>query len=212
MTTVNETFLISTETLNGLKSGLLERHGGIIRYATGSQKGQIKEHLKPILNNKETKNIIKKAINLAKSNYIGLIIGASVTIVISGSVLGVYIVKNYEPKIIKEFKRAFQNYTKELSDGTLTPETVNCLIEKLDEIKEHRKCSKLCAKLSMEDLYVFLSGINQNNEEKTKDNSVETTDTKEHDIDNTQKTIIDFHEYLENQKQSLADIDNNKAI
>lgn len=48
MAIVQEAFDIPDDILTGLATGLYRRIGSVIRYASGSKKGQIVKHLKPV--------------------------------------------------------------------------------------------------------------------------------------------------------------------
>ena len=147
MAIVQEAFDIPADIMTKLLTGEYRRIGGVVRYAIGPKKGQIVKHLDPVDLKvaEQAKGIGAKALQLAKNNKKGLIIGGAIA---GAAAIGGFIyykVKTHEPAVVTEFRAALRTYIAEIRKGNLELDTINALMSALDELKSIRtmKSSKL---------------------------------------------------------------------
>lgn len=161
MPIIQEAFDIPNDIMTKLLTGEYRRIGGIIRYATGPNKGQIVKHLEPINLEpvQQTQSIGAKAIQFAKRNKKVLIIsGVAVAVVTVGSFVYSKI-KNREPEVVTTFRTELKTYIEEVRTGTLKLSSIENLLSALESVKSHKDCSNIIIELSTEELDVFVNRI-----------------------------------------------------
>ena len=161
MPIIQEAFDIPNDIMTKLLTGEYRRIGGIIRYATGPNKGQIVKHLEPIdlKPAQQVQSIGAKVIQFAKRNKKVLIVsGVAVAAVTVGSF--VYCkVKNREPEVVTTFRSELKTYIEEVRTGTLKLSSIENLLSALEAVKSHKDSSNIIIELSTEELDVLVNRI-----------------------------------------------------
>ena len=161
MPIIQEAFDIPNDIMTKLLTGEYRRIGGIIRYATGPNKGQIVKHLEPIdlKPAQQVQSIGAKVIQFAKRNKKVLIVsGVAVAAVTVGSF--VYCkVKNREPEVVTTFRSELKTYIEEVRTGTLNLSSIENLLSALEAVKSLKDSSNIIIELSTEELDVLVNRI-----------------------------------------------------
>ena len=161
MPIIQEAFDIPNDIMTKLLTGEYRRIGGIIRYATGPNKGQIVKHLEPIdlKPAQQVQSIGAKVIQFAKRNKKVLIVsGVAVAAVTVGSF--VYCkVKNREPEVVTTFRSELKTYIEEVRTGTLKLSSIENLLSALQAVKSHKDSSNIIIELSTEEFDVLVNRI-----------------------------------------------------
>ena len=161
MPIIQEAFDIPNDIMTKLLTGEYRRIGGIIRYATGPNKGQIVKHLEPIdlKPAQQVQSIGAKVIQFAKRNKKVLIVsGVAVAAVTVGSF--VYCkVKNREPEVVTIFRSELKTYIEEVRTGTLKLSSIENLLSALEAVKSHKDSSNIIIELSTEEFDVLVNRI-----------------------------------------------------
>lgn len=161
MPIIQEAFDIPNDIMTKLLTGEYRRIGGIIRYATGPNKGQIVKHLDPIdlKPAQQVQSIGAKVIQFAKRNKKVLIVsGVAVAAVTVGSF--VYCkVKNREPEVVTTFRSELKTYIEEVRTGTLKLSSIENLLSALEAVKSHKDSSNIIIELSTEEFDVLVNRI-----------------------------------------------------
>lgn len=199
MPVIQEAFFIPDDIATGLATGLYRRLGGVVRYAIGPNKGQIVKHLDPVNlpAAKEATGVLAKTVQFARENKKLVIIGGIAVGTVAAGTAIYYGIKNHEPAVVKEFRRALNDYVGAIRTGTMEKAKINALVESLDKMKEHRNYEKLIIKLSAEDIDVLVNRIYAYTVELARNNNYDFTETKMHGDDNP---IINLRHYLDIQK------------
>ncbi len=200
MPIIQEAFDIPNDIMTKLLTGEYRRIGGIIRYATGPNKGQIVKHLEPIdlKPAQQVQSIGAKVIQFAKRNKKVLIVsGVAVAAVTVGSF--VYCkVKNREPEVVTTFRSELKTYIEEVRTGTLKLSSIENLLSALEAVKSHKDSSNIIIELSTEEFDVLVNRIYEYTKSLAEMNEypLDAEDIKKYDdsVDNLQS-------YLTVQKQ-----------
>lgn len=198
MAIVQEAFDIPTDIMTKILTGEYRRLGGVVRYATGSHKGQIVKHLKPVKLSaeKQAQSFGTKALHFAKNNRKALII-----ICMAAVGAGVYyIVKTHKSKTVTEFRASLREYTNAIREGNLSLDKINNLMTSLEKLKKHKDYEKINIKLSAEELSVLVNRIYEYTLKLAQDNSIELT-AEECGIQVSDNAIINLQRYLKTQKR-----------
>lgn len=194
--------LLSDEIQQGVLTDAYKITGGVVRYAAGSHRGQIVEHLKPvdIVEAEEAKGLAKAALDLVKSNKTAAIIGVAVAGVaaVDGGVY--YLISTREPSEVKEFRAALEEYIEAVKAGALTLESIDRLSKATERVKERKDFEKVGVKLSAQDIEIFVSRVSEYTKQLAHDNSIKLDDVLAIDGDK-RGPIIDLSAYLEAQRR-----------
>lgn len=200
MAIVQEAFDIPDDIMTKLLTGEYRRTGGIVRYAIGPKKGQIVKHLDPVDLKvaQQAQGIGAKALQFAKNNKNGLIIGGVIAgvAVVSGFIY--YKVKTYEPEVVVQFRVALRAYIAEIRRGNLELNTIIALMTALDELKKHKDYEKFKIALSTEDLDTLVNRIYDYTIRLAEDNKVELN---EEELSQTDNSILNLQNHLKTQKR-----------
>lgn len=200
MAIVQEAFDIPADIMTKLLTGEYRRIGGVVRYAIGPKKGQIVKHLDPIdlKAAEQAKGIGAKALQLAKNNKKGLVIGGAIAGAVAAGGFIYYKVKTHEPAVVTEFRAALRAYIAEIRKGNLELDTINALMSALDELKKHKDYEKFKIALSTEDLDTLVNRIYDYTIRLAENNKVELT---EEELSQTDNSILNLQNYLKTQKR-----------
>lgn len=200
MAIVQEAFDIPSDIMTKLLTGEYRRIGGVVRYAIGPKKGQIVKHLDPVDLKvaEQAQGIGAKALQLAKKNKKGIIIGAAITGAAAVGGFICYKVKTHEPLVVTTFRSALRTYIAEIRKGNLELETIKNLMSALDELKQHRDYEKFRIALSTAELDVLVNRIYDYTIQLAKNNEIELTEKERTHTDNS---IINLWNYLEIQRR-----------
>lgn len=202
MAIVQEIFDIPEDIMIKLNTKEYRRIGGVVRYACGPKKGQIVKHLEPV-NLKEAldvQGIGVKAIQFAKNNKKAIIVGIGTGIAVT--VAGIYNkLKNREPKVVIEFRKALKAYIDAIRKGMLEIEIIDNLRCCLDDIKNHKDYEKIRIQLSTEEIGILINSIHEYTEKLAKDNVIELTDEEKLITSNVNTDILNLQDYLKVQRR-----------
>ena len=202
MAIVQEIFDIPEDIMIKLNTKEYRRIGGVVRYACGPKKGQIVKHLEPV-NLKEAldvQGIGVKAIQFAKNNKKAIIVGIGTGIAVT--VAGIYNkLKNREPKVVIEFRKALTAYIDAIRKGMLEIEIIDNLRYCLDDIKNHKDYEKIRIQLYTEEIGILINIIHQCTEKLAKDNVIELTDEEKLITSNVNTDILNLQDYLKVQRR-----------
>lgn len=183
MGVVQEAFDIPDDIAVGLASGLYKRMGGVVRWATGKQRGQIVKHLKPI---DDASSVVEKAVRAGKANK-KLAVGAAV--VVTAAVVGGGAVRIVTAKKRSKFQKAFNRYIEAVREGNLEIEIIEDLENALGNMKS--------VQLTAEEMSVLVGHIRDYTIKMIENNHVEMK------IEEPKTPVIDLKQYLEVQKSIL---------
>lgn len=161
MPIIQEAFDIPNDIMTKLLTGEYRRIGGIIRYATGPNKGQIVKHLEPIdlKPAQQVQSIGAKVIQFAKRNKKVLIVSGVAVAVVAGVSFVYSKVKNREPEVVTTFRSELKTYIEEVRTGTLKLSSIENLLSALEAVKSHKDSSNIIIELSTEELDVLVNRI-----------------------------------------------------
>lgn len=200
MAIVQDTFFIPDDIATGLATGLYRRFGGVIRYATGPNKGQIVKHLKPVDLKAavQAKGLGAKMLQFIQSHKKEAGI-AAVGVTITGlCVWGYNKWKHREPKVLTEFRAILKAYIDAIRDGNMDIERVNNLMGALETLKKHEDYEEISIQLTAEDLEVLVSRIYDYTLKLAVDNSVNLADGE---LNLNGSIITNLQSYLKAQKK-----------
>ena len=204
MPVVQDAFYIPDDIATGLATGLYRRIGSVVRYAVGSNKGQIVKHLKPIDLKvaEEAQGIGVKALQFVKEHKKGTIITVATAAVVGTGAVVYSKVKNHEPKVVTEFRTALRVYIDAIREGNMDIDIINNTMDALEELKQHKNYEKISIQLATEDLEVLVGRIYEYTIKLAKDNDVELPeDELRTSHAKTVGTIINLQNYLKAQKK-----------
>lgn len=172
MAIVQVAYDLTDDILMKILTGEYRRIGSVIRYATGPNKGQIVKHIKPI-RLEAAQGLGAKVIWFAKNNNKALIVvGISTGIVAAG--FGIYgKIKNQEPEVVTKFRLSLKIYISGIREGNLSVDSINDLMNCLENLKKHKDYEKVSIQLSTEELDILVNRIFEYTEKLAKDNSIE---------------------------------------
>lgn len=204
MAIVQEAFDIPADIMTKLLTGEYRRIGGVVRYAIGPNKGQIVKHLDPVDLKvaEQAQGIGAKALQFAKNNKKGLIIGGALAGAAAAGGFIYYKVKTHEPAVVVKFRTALRAYIAEIRKGNLELETINALMSALDDLKEHKDYEKFKITLSTEDLDTLVNRIYEYTVRLAENNKVQLTEAERSQTDNS---ILNLQNYLKTQKRIFED-------
>lgn len=159
----------------GLLTGLYCRNGGVIRYATGPNKGQIVKHLDSIDSKvvKEAQGLGVEAFQVVKQHKKGAIIAVVGAAVVSSGVWVYNRVKNHEPKVVHKFRATLRVYIDAIREGSMDIDKIDKLMVALEELKKHKSYEKISIQLTTEELEILVNRIYEYTIKLAEDNDVE---------------------------------------
>lgn len=200
MAIVQDAFYIPDDIETGLATGLYRRIGSVIRYANGSNKGQIVKHLQPTNLNEveQTQRLGTKALHFIQQYKKGVGIGAACVAVIGLGIWGYNKWKNHEPKVLTEFRSALKTYIDAIRNGNMDINIISTLIKASETLKQYKDYEKISTQLTAEELEILVRRIYEYTIKLAQDNSVELSDDELY-LDSD--TITNFQSYLKAQKR-----------
>lgn len=205
MAVVTEAFDIPMDIMTKLATGEYRRLGGVVRVASGPNKGQIVKHLDPIKIEQvaQNKNVVTKVIEFSKKNRKVIIIGTAVAgTIVAGNFVHQKI-KNREPKVMKRYHAALRSYIEDIRNGELSMKSINRLMDALEELKQDKRYEMLKIELTTEELDVLVNRIYEYTVKLASDNAVELTDDEKKSSDNS---IMNLQRYLKTQKRIFKSV------
>lgn len=203
MAVIQEAFVIPEDLVLKLATGEYKRIGGVVRHAVGPHKGEIVKFLEPVdlKTAKEVKGLVAKALQLISKHKAGVIVGATVTILVTAGGVIYMKVRNREPKEVKEFRSSLKSYIDAMKNGNMTLNEIDALSNALSNLKAYKNFEKFKIQLSSEELGVLISRIFDYTEHMAEMNDysmdgIEATQNKE-----TDATIINLENYLNRQRE-----------
>ncbi|MBV3366392.1 MULTISPECIES: hypothetical protein [Catenibacterium] len=199
MAVVTESFDIPMDIMTKLATGEYRRIGGVVRVAIGPNKGRIVKHLEPVKMEQadQIQKVGSKIMQVAKNRKKELIIGALVTGAITVGGVVYHKIKNREPEVVQNYHAALRDYIDDVRSGKLSMESINCLMDSLEELKQNNNYEKIKIELTTEELSVLVNRIYEYTIKLAKDNSVDLADDELSSSDNI---LLNLQKYLLAQK------------
>ena len=198
MAVVTESFDIPMDIMTKLATGEYRRIGGVVRVAIGPNKGRMK-HLEPVKMEQadQIQKVGSKIMQVAKNRKKELIIGALVTGAITVGGVVYHKIKSREPEVVQNYHAALRDYIDDVRSGKLSMESINCLMDSLEELKQNNNYEKIKIELTTEELSVLVNRIYEYTIKLAKDNSVDLADDELSSSDNI---LLNLQKYLLAQK------------
>ncbi|MBT9815794.1 hypothetical protein GPK27_10225 [Catenibacterium mitsuokai] len=199
MAVVTESFDIPMDIMTKLATGEYRRIGGVVRVAIGPNKGRIVKHLEPVKMEQadQIQKVGSKIMQVAKNRKKELIIGALVTGAITVGGVVYHKIKSREPEVVQNYHAALRDYIDDVRSGKLSMESINRLMDSLEELKQNKNYEKIKIELTTEELNVLVNRIYEYTIKLAKDNSVDLTDNELSSSDNI---LLNLQKYLLAQK------------
>lgn len=199
MAVVQQAFYIPADIMTKLLTGEYRRYGGVIRYAVGSNKGNIVKHLDPIDLKvaEQAKGVVAQIMKGAKKNKKYILIGVAVASVATAGGIIYHKVKNREPKAVTKFRAALRIYIEEIRNGNPELKTIESLMSVLDKLKSHKDYEKYKIELSTDDIDALVGRIYDYTIHFAENNQIELTEQEKYRTDNP---ILNLQNYLKIQK------------
>lgn len=199
MAVVTESFDIPMDIMTKLATGEYRRIGGVVRVAIGPNKGRIVKHLEPVKMEQadQIQKVGSKIMQVAKNRKKELIIGALVTGAITVGGVVYHKIKSREPEVVQNYHAALRDYIDDVRSGKLSMESINCLMDSLEELKQNNNYEKIKIELTTEELSVLVNRIYEYTIKLAKDNSVDLADDELSSSDNI---FLNLQKYLLAQK------------
>ncbi|MBN2931018.1 MAG: hypothetical protein JTJ30_03380 [Catenibacterium mitsuokai] len=199
MAVVTESFDIPMDIMTKLATGEYRRIGGVVRVAIGPNKGRIVKHLEPVKMEQadQIQKVGSKIMQIAKNRKKELIIGALVTGAITVGGVVYHKIKSREPEVVQNYHAALRDYIDDVRSGKLSMESINCLMDSLEELKQNNNYEKIKIELTTEELSVLVNRIYEYTIKLAKDNSVDLADDELSSSDNI---LLNLQKYLLAQK------------
>ena len=136
MAVVTESFDIPMDIMTKLATGEYRRIGGVVRVAIGPNKGRIVKHLEPVKMEQadQIQKVGSKIMQVAKNRKKELIIGALVTGTITVGGVVYHKIKSRQPEVVQNYHAALRDYIDDVRSGKLSMESINCLMDSLEEL------------------------------------------------------------------------------
>ena len=140
MAVVTESFDIPMDIMTKLATGEYRRIGGVVRVAIGPNKGRIVKHLEPVKMGQadQIQKVGSKIMQVAKNRKKELIIGALVTGTITVGGVVYHKIKSRQPEVVQNYHAALRDYIDDARSGKLSMESINCLMDSLEEFKQNK--------------------------------------------------------------------------
>lgn len=199
MAIVTESFDIPMDIMTKLATGEYRRIGGVVRVAIGPNKGRIVKHLEPVKMEQadQIQKVGSKIMQVAKNRKKELIIGALVTGAITVGGVVYHKIKSIEPEVVQNYHAALRDYIDDVRSGKLSMESINRLMDSLEELKQNKNYEKIKIELTTEELNVLVNRIYEYTIKLAKDNSVDLADDELSSSDNI---FLNLQKYLLAQK------------
>lgn len=199
MAVVTESFDIPMDIMTKLATGEYRRIGGVVRVAIGPNKGRIVKHLEPVKMEQadQIQKVGSKIMQVAKNRKKELIIGALVTGTITVGGVVYHKIKSRQPEVVQNYRAALRDYIDDVRSGKLSMESINCLMDSLEELKQNNNYEKIKIELTTEELSVLVNRIYEYTIKLAKDNSVDLADDELSSSDNI---LLNLQKYLLAQK------------
>lgn len=199
MAVVTESFDIPMDIMTKLATGEYRRIGGVVRVAIGPNKGRIVKHLEPVKMEQadQIQKVGSKIMQVAKNRKKELIIGALVTGTITVGGVVYHKIKSRQPEVVQNYHAALRDYIDDVRSGKLSMESINCLMDSLEELKQNNNYEKIKIELTTEELSVLVNRIYEYTIKLAKDNSLDLADDELSSSDNI---LLNLQKYLLAQK------------
>ena len=199
MAVVTESFDIPMDIMTKLATGEYRRIGSVVRVAIGPTKGRIVKNLEPVKMEQadQIQKVGSKIMQVAKNRKKELIIGALVTGAITVGGVVYHKIKSREPEVVQNYHAALRDYIDDVRSGKLSMESINCLMDSLEELKQNNNYEKIKIELTTEELNVLVNRIYEYTIKLAKDNSVDLTDNE---LSSYYNILLNLQKYLLAQK------------
>jgi len=187
MGVIQVNFSVPHEIEIGLRNNTLIRCGGVVR----NQDGSIATHLKEVdchndddcavaVNNKSAisisdDSIITKISSFIKNNKGPVIAAGLIVVAVAG--ISYVIIKNKStndkkvPTYVDDFNNSLKKYFNEIKNTNLTVETINALINSIDNLKKNEEIGDVTTAILIENSEILIDMVKNFTEQFTKVNS-----------------------------------------
>ena len=157
------------------------------------------KHLEPVKMEQadQIQKVGSKILQVAKNRKKELIIGALVTGAITVGGVVYHKIKSREPEVVQNYHAALRDYIDDVRSGKLSMESINRLMDSLEELKQNKNYEKIKIELTTEELNVLVNRIYEYTIKLAKDNSVDLADDELSYSDNI---LLNLQKYLLAQK------------
>ena len=193
-------FDIPDDIQTGVLSGMYRITGGVVRWSTGPNKGQIVKHLKTIDQKEveQAKNAAQVIMNAAKQNKKAAIVGTVVVAAASAGAITYKNLKSREPKVIKEFRAALRVYIDAIRAGEMTIEVIDSMMDALENLRQNKNYEKYTIQLSAEDIGTLVCRIQEYTIQLANENNLQISEAEKAMSDDV---FINFNNYLNIQRR-----------
>lgn len=200
MEIVQDVFDIPDDIATKLATGVYKRIGSVVRYAVGSNKGQIVKHLKPIdlKAAEQAQGLGSKVLQFVQQHKKDVGIAAVGAALIGVGIWGYNKWKNHEPKVVTEFHAAFRIYIDAIRNGNMDIKKITKLMKSLEALKQHKNYEKLRIQLTTAELEVLVGRIYDYTIKLAESNSVKLSADE---LGRNKGAIINLETYLNTQKK-----------
>ena len=199
MAIIQECFEVPDDIMTRIFSGELKRHGGVVRYANGPHKGQIVKHLDPIEKaDNNSDSLVEKVVGFAGEHKVG--VGVAITIAIAAGTTGYIVWRIRNPKEIRCFRKALNEYIDSLKSGNLNLLVINSLLDSITNLKKRDDYENYKIALSAGDLVELVSKIHDYTTKLATRNSIKLS-SKENNL--PEDMISGLEQSLSTQKRII---------
>lgn len=204
MAIAQDAFFIPDDIATGLATGIYRRIGSVVRWATGTNKGQIVKHLKPIYlpAAEQVQSVGAKALQFVKQHKKGTIIVVAGAAAVGAGAWVYNKVKSHEPKVVIEFRTSLKRYIDAIRMGEMDIDKINNLMNSLDALKADKNYSKISIQLTSEELDVLVGRIYEYTLKLASDNEIEIAAD---DLEEEKDVIKNLQSYLKVQRRIFAE-------
>ena len=203
---------ISADAFAGLLDGTLKRHGGVIYKSTGG----VFEHLKDTVINKISEEVIEQGSETFVSNITKhlknpkIIVAIGLGAVMVGGVTYYFTKKNKKdkenitvdvPECVMDYNASLCAYLETISNGTLKLDTIDCVIENIENIKECYSNNEIDINFTEEKSKTLLNFVYDYTNKLAEANSFETNKVEKPVFISGEDTLDCLRVNLEIQKQ-----------
>lgn len=205
MPIIQQKFYVPDDIATGLATGKYSLFGGVVRWATGTKRGQIVKHLKPMNTSvaDEASGFLTKAAQYVSTHKKGFVIGGVTFVVaVAGGATAVYF-KLKEPSVVRNFKKALSVYIEAIRNGNMSLEQINSLYNALENLRQHKNFKKFSVKLSAEEIDTVVSQICEYTMTLAKNNNFHVN---EDEMNGKNISVLSLQKYLSIQKDIFEQV------
>lgn len=202
MAVVTEAFDVPPEIAANIAKGLYRRTGGVVRWAVGTNKGQIVKHLKSVdvARVEQAKSVGGKLFQVAKQNKVAIAVAVVAGVATSaGAFLYRKVIHRGHPSVV-QFRVAFSDYLASVREGNLQLAQITELQQALTTLKEFEGYREAVVQLTADDLEALVDIVRQYTEQLATLNHVDLPERHRRWLFGNPDTLTLLDGYLTNQQ------------